>query len=62
MGYNNYIESLMNLRRNIETKIDNEIEECMRGRGNSRNLKESLEYLINNSKVLNGKYSEDETK
>lgn len=60
MNYNDYIEALLNLRRNFEIKIDNEIEECMRGRGDSNRLKESLESLISNSNVLKGKYTDDE--
>lgn len=62
MNYNDYIEALLNLRRNFEIKIDNEIEECMRGRGDSNRLKESLESLISNSNVLKGKYTDDEKK
>lgn len=62
MDYNNYIEALLALRRNFETKIDNEIEECMRGRGDSNRLKETLEYLISDSAVLRGKYIDEETK
>ena len=31
MAYNNYIIELQSLRRKLENKIDNEIEECMRG-------------------------------
>lgn len=61
MAYNNYIIELQSLRRKLENKIDNEIEECMRGRGDSSRLKDSLEYVIETSNVLKGAYKEDET-
>ena len=61
MAYNNYIIALQSLRRDLECRIDNEIEECMRGRGNSSRLKDSLEYVIETSNVLKGIYKEDET-
>ena len=60
MTYNVYIEALMALRRDLENRIDNEIDECMRGRGDSAKFKESLKYVIETSKVLNGVYKEDE--
>ena len=60
MAYNNYIITLQSLRRSLEDRIDNEIEECMRGRGNSSRLKDSLEYVIESSNVLKGAYREDE--
>ena len=61
MAYNNYIVALQVLRRGLENRIDNEIEECMRGRGDSSRLKDSLEYIIETSNVLKGAYKEDET-
>ena len=60
MAYNNYIITLQSLRRSLEDRIDNEIEECMRGRGDSSRLKDSLEYVIESSNVLKGAYREDE--
>ena len=60
MVYNNYIIELQSLRRSLENRIDNEIEECMRGRGDSSRLKDSLEYIIETSNVLKGLYKEDE--
>ena len=62
MAYNNYIATLQSLRKDLENRIDNEIEECMRGRGNSAKLKDSLEYVIEQSQVLRGTYKEDETR
>ena len=59
-NYNNYIVALQSLRREIESKIDNEVEECMRGRGDSKRLKESFEYIIETSHVLNGVYKNEE--
>lgn len=60
MAYNNYIVALQGLRKSLEDRIDSEIEECMRGRGNSERLKDSLLYLIEDSGVLKGIYKEDE--
>lgn len=60
MEYNSYIMALQALRRDVEHRIDNEIEECLRGRGDSSRLKDSLEYLIETSNVLKGIYKEDE--
>ena len=60
MAYNNYIVALQGLRRDFDNRIDNEIEECMCGRGNSEKLKESLEYMIETSYVLNGQFKYDE--
>ena len=60
MAYNNYIIALQSLRRSLEDRIDNEVEECMRGRGDSSRLKDSLEYVIESSNVLKGAYREDE--
>ena len=60
MAYNNYIIELQSLRRSLENRIDNEIEECMRGRGDSSRLKDGLEYIIETSNVLKGLYKEDE--
>lgn len=62
MAYNNYIAALQSLRKDLENRIDNEIEECMRGRGDSAKLKDSLEYVIEQSQVLRGTYKEDETR
>ena len=62
MAYNNYIASLQSLRKTLEDRIDNEVEECMRGRGDSARLKESLEYIIDQSHALRGTYKEDETR
>jgi hypothetical protein len=59
--YNHYIAGLLDLRRNIESRIDGEIEDVMRGRGNSEKIKESLEYLIEDSNVLNGAFKKCET-
>lgn len=60
MAYNAYIDALISLRRNLDNRIDNEIDGCMRGRGDSANLKEGLKYIIESAKVLNGAYKEDE--
>ena len=54
MAYNNYIIALQSLRRSLENCIDNEIEECIRGRGDLSGLKDSLEYIIKTSNVLKG--------
>ncbi len=62
MAYNNYIAGLQALRRQIDNRIDNEIEDCMRGRGDSDRLKESLVYILNDNAVINGAYKEEETK
>lgn len=59
--YNHYISGFLDLRRNIENRIDNEIEEVMRGRGSSEKLKDSLKYLIEDSNVLNGAFKKYET-
>lgn len=58
--YNPYILSLMTLRKSIENRIDVEIEETMRGRGNHKNLKESLKSMIDESTAIRGRYSEYE--
>jgi len=60
MSWNAYISALQNLRREIENRIDEEIEETMRGRGDSLKFKASLEYTLNDSGVLNGRYKSDE--
>lgn len=60
MAYNRYILDLHALRRDFENRIDNEIEECMRGRANPARLKDSLKYIIETSNVLNSTYKEDE--
>lgn len=59
--YNHYISGLLDLRRNIESRIDGEIEDVMRGKGNSEKLKDSLEYLIEDSNVLSGAVKKYET-
>ncbi len=59
--YNHYIAGLLDLRRNIENRIDGEIEDVMRGKGNSEKLKDSLEYLIEDSNVLSGAVKKYET-
>lgn len=58
--YNNYISGLLTLRRNFDNRIDNEIEECMRGRGSSARLKDSLEYIIDTSNLLQGSCADEE--
>lgn len=59
--YNKYIAELMTLRRELDTRIDEEIEETMRGRGDSAKLKESLLYRLNDTGAINGHYKADET-
>lgn len=59
--YNNYISGLMALRRDLDNLIDNEIEETLRGRGDSASLKESLMYRLNDTGAINGRYKEEET-
>ena len=58
--FNLYISGLLNLRREIDNKIDNEIEECTRGRGDSEGLVHSLEYILQNNATLSGRYKNDE--
>lgn len=60
MAYNRYIAALQGLRKELENRIDNEIEEVMRGRGDSTRLKDSLEYVIESSKLLDGLYKDEE--
>jgi hypothetical protein len=60
MAFNRYIAALQGLRKEFENRIDSEIEETMRGRGNSARLKDSLEYIIESSKLLDGLYKEEE--
>jgi hypothetical protein len=60
MAFNRYIAALQGLRKESENRIDSEIEETMRGRGNSARLKDSLEYIIESSKLLDGLYKEEE--
>lgn len=59
--YNYYIAGLQGLRRSIDNKIDSEIEEAMRGRGNSEKLKDSLRYIIEDDNVLDGRLKKYET-
>lgn len=49
MKQNNYIAQLMTLRRSIEARIDNEIEDALRGYGDSKRFQESMEYVLENS-------------
>lgn len=58
--FNSYISGLLNLRREIDSRIDNEIEECTRGRGDSKELKDGLEYVLQNNAALSGRYKDDE--
>lgn len=58
---NSYISGLLSLRRDIDNLIDNEVEETLRGRGNSDKLKESLQYRLDEAGALNGRYKDDET-
>lgn len=60
MPFNVYASQLSALRRKIENRIDEEVDEAIRGRGNSRILKDSLLYIINDANVLNGAYKKDE--
>lgn len=41
-----YIKALLDLRRTIDNRIDNEIEETLRGREDSERLMESIEYNL----------------
>lgn len=41
-----YIKALLDLRRTIDNRIDNEIEETLRGREDSKRLMESIEYNL----------------
>lgn len=60
MAYNPYINGLISLRKEFENRIDVEIEEVMKGRGNSEKLKDSLSYIIENDNILKGCYKEYE--
>lgn len=59
--YNYYIASLQGLRRTIDNRIDSEIEEAMRKRGDSEKLKDSLRYIIEDDNVLAGRLKKYET-
>lgn len=59
--YNYYIVNLQSLRRAIDDRIDSEIQETMRGRGNSEKLKDSLRYIIEDDSVLAGSFKRYET-
>lgn len=59
--YNYYIASLQGLRRAIDNRIDSEIEEAMRKRGDSEKLKDSLRYIIEDDNVLAGRLKKYET-
>lgn len=56
MAYNVYASALLDLRRELEQRIDSEVEDWMRGRGDSEKLKESLSYIIECNYALNGGY------
>lgn len=60
MAYNNYISELISLRRDLENRIDREIEDSMNGMGDSKRLKESIECVIELSPALKGKYKKEE--
>lgn len=60
MAMNQYISGLLSLRREIDNRIDNEIEDVIRKCGNSCQLKKSLEYVIEDNAALNGRYSKYE--
>lgn len=60
MEYNNYISGLMSLRRKLHSRIDNEIEDIMRNRGNPEILKESLTYIIEEDIRVLTKYYNDQ--
>lgn len=58
--FNSYISGLLSLRREIDNRIDNEIEDCTRERGDSEGLVHSLEYILKNNVTLSGRYKNDE--
>ena len=60
MSYNVYASSLLDLRREIESRIDSEVEDWMRGRADSGKLKESLLYIIEHNYALDGGYKKEE--
>lgn len=60
MAYSIYASALLDLRRELENRIDSEIEDWMRGRADSEKLKESLLYIIEHNYALNGGYKQDE--
>lgn len=59
--HNIYISGLMSLRRDLDNLIDNEIENTLKGRGNSASLKESLLYRLDDTGAINGRYKAEET-
>ena len=60
MVYNVYLSSLLDLRRELENRIDSEVEDCMRGRADSEKLKESILYIIEHNYALDGGYKQYE--
>ncbi len=60
MAYNVYASALLDLRRELGQRIDSEVEDWMRGRGDSEKLKESLLYIIECNYALGGGYRRDE--
>ena len=60
MEYNVYVSALLDLRRAIESRIDSEVEDWMRGRADSERLKESILYIIEHNYALDGGYKQDE--
>lgn len=50
-----YITDLLALRRQVENRIDNEIQDCLRGRENPDKVKESLNYMIDTSHAFKTK-------
>lgn len=60
MKTNMYILDLISLRKQFENRIDTEIEETMKGRGDSTKLEDSLNYIIETANVLKGCYKEYE--
>lgn len=57
MEYNNYIAQLLALRIRIDARIDREIEDTMTGRGNEDVVKESIEWILKDTKFSNQKYN-----
>ena len=60
MAYNVYVSALLDLRRELESRIDSEVEDWMRGRADSERLKESILYIIEHNYALDGGYKQDE--
>ena len=53
--YDKYIIELLALRRKLDDRIDIEIEQHLRERGSYEELKEALEDILHDSRVLCGK-------